>query len=115
MTPQADIDGHLPLHHLELRILLALMPGPTYGTLIVEGIEASERSGMKLYPANLYRRIRDLMSKGLIEETDAPVGADTRRTYVRLTSLGRKVLQADAHRLQGLIAEAARHRLIPES
>ena len=48
-----------PLHPHEFRILLALMEGPSFGTRIVEEIERREK-GTKLYPANLYRRIRDL-------------------------------------------------------
>jgi len=70
---------------------------------------------MRLYPANLYRRIRDLMSRELLEEAPAPEGADPRRTYVRLTQLGREVARAEARRLQELVDDAARLRLLPEA
>ena len=46
---------HLPLHPLEVRILLSLLGGPSYGTRIVDEIEAREPPRTKLYPANLYR------------------------------------------------------------
>lgn len=115
MTSSADLSSLLPLHHLELRILMALVDGPSYGTRIVEGIEEIEHGRMRLYPANLYRRIRDLIAKELIEETDAPSGADPRRTYVRLTRLGRRVARAEARRLHELVQEAARHKLLPET
>jgi len=107
-----DYDRHL--HPLELRILLALLDGPSYGTRIVQEIEAREGSQRKIYPANLYRRIRDLLGRGLLEETESPEGADPRRTYLQVTSRGRTVAQVEACRLQDLVREAARHRLLPE-
>lgn len=108
-----DARAHLPLHPLEFRILMALLDGPSYGTRIVEEIEAVEE-GPKLYPANLYRRIRDLLARDLLEEAPAPSGADPRRSYVRLTRAGRAVARAEARRLQGLVRDAARHDLLPE-
>ncbi|MDX1493524.1 MAG: helix-turn-helix transcriptional regulator [Longimicrobiales bacterium] len=104
-------EDHLPLHPLEFRILMALLDGASYGTHIVEAIEAQEE-GRKLYPANLYRRIRSLLADGLIQEAPAPEGADPRRTYLRLTPEGRAVAAAEARRLRDLVAAAARHRLI---
>lgn len=106
--------NHLPLHPLEFRVLLALLDGPSYGMRIVELIEAREGHRTKLYPANLYRRIRDLMSDGLIEDAPAPPNADPRRSYLRLTPLGRAVARAEARRLRDLVADAERHRLLPE-
>jgi len=104
----------LPLHPLELRILMLLVEGPSYGTEIVEGIEARDGERARLYPANLYRRIRDLLGDGLIEDAAAPEGADPRRSYVRITALGREVAGAEARRLQDLVQDAVRHRLLPE-
>ena len=111
----SEIDAHLPLHYLELRILMVLLDGPSYGTRIVERIEASEAHSVRLYPANLYRRIRDLLRKELLEEADPPPNTDPRRTYVRVTDLGRRVAAAEAVRLRGLVEEAVRHRLLPGS
>lgn len=113
MTSPRSVDDRLPLHPVEFRILLALHDGATFGTRLVERIEAAEPA-MTLYPANLYRRIRDLLDGGLIEEAPAPADADPRRRYVRLTGLGRAVARAEARRLAGLVAEAARHRLLTE-
>ena len=113
--PRANAEDGRHLHALELRILLALMDGPSYGTRIVQEIEAREGDERKIYPANLYRRIRDLLQRGLVEETESPEGADPRRTYLRITARGRATAQAEARRLQELVQEAARHRLLPES
>jgi DNA-binding PadR family transcriptional regulator len=113
MAVDGRAQGFLPLHPLELRILMALLAGPSYGTRIVQEIESRER-GAKLYPANLFRRIRDLLSRGVLEEAVAPDGADPRRTYVRLTELGRAVARAEARRLHALVTEADAHHLLPE-
>ncbi|HUF75770.1 MAG TPA: helix-turn-helix transcriptional regulator [Longimicrobiales bacterium] len=102
----------LPLHPHDFRILMALAEGPSYGTEIVRGIEAAE-GGAKLYPANLFRRVRDLLQRGLLEECRAPADADPRRTYVRLTGRGRQVAQAEASRLRDLVREAAALDLLP--
>ena len=102
----------LPLHPHDFRILMALAEGPSYGTEIVRGIEAAEK-GAKLYPANLFRRIRDLLQRGLVEECDTPEGADPRRTYVRLTRQGRGIARAEAARLRELVREAAALDLLP--
>lgn len=102
----------LPLHPHEFRILMAVSGGPSYGTEIVRGIEAAE-DGTKLYPANLFRRIRDLLERGLLEGCPTPEGADPRRSYVRLTRRGHAVAQAEARRMQALVREAMSLDLLP--
>jgi DNA-binding PadR family transcriptional regulator len=93
---------------------MCLLDGPSYGTRIVEEIEARERGGTRIYPANLFRRIRDLMGRDLLEECSRPEGADPRRTYVRLTRSGRAVARAEAERMRELVREAVGHDLLPE-
>ncbi|MEJ2204390.1 MAG: helix-turn-helix transcriptional regulator [Gemmatimonadota bacterium] len=114
MSDRGDEVAYLPLHPLDFRILLALLNGPSYGTRIVNEIEARESTRMRIYPANLFRRIRDLLAKGILEEAPAPAGADPRRTYVRLTGLGRAVAVAEGRRLRELLAEADRLALPSE-
>jgi DNA-binding PadR family transcriptional regulator len=114
VATKKDVAEQLPLHALELRILMALVHGPSYGTRIVEDVEEREGGRLRLYPANLYRRIRDLMGRGLLEEAPAPEGADPRRTYVRLTAFGREVTRVEVRRLQELVDDAARLHLLPE-
>jgi DNA-binding PadR family transcriptional regulator len=106
MTQHRKATEHLPLHPLDFRVLLALFNGPSYGTRIVEDIEAREGKRSRIYPANLFRRIRDLLAKGILEESPAPGGADPRRTYIRLTDLGHAVAVAEGGRLRELVAEA---------
>jgi DNA-binding PadR family transcriptional regulator len=113
MGGRGEARRFLPLHPLEFRILMSLLDGPSYGTAIVEHIEDREGKARKLYPANLFRRIRDLLGKRLLEECSAPEGADPRRSYVRLTRTGRAVARAEARRLQELVAEAVSRDLLP--
>jgi hypothetical protein len=49
-----------------------------------------------------------------VEGAPAPEGVDPRRSYVSLTALGRDVARAEARRLQELVQDAARLRLLPE-
>lgn len=105
---KAETLQHLPLNPVDFRMLLALLDGPSYGTRIVEAIEAREGEWRKLYPANLYRRVRELLNKGVIAECSGPEGADPRRNYVCLTDLGRAVVVAETRRLRELLADAER-------
>ena len=102
----------LPLHPLEFRILVALLDQPRHGYEIVRAIE-SDRGEATVYPANLYRRIRDLTASGLLEEVDAPDSSpDPRRRYMGVTALGRRVVTAEAQRLSALVADPRVQRLL---
>lgn len=103
-----EAETHLPLHPLELRILLAVTDRPGHGYRIVKDIEARASEGTTIYPANLYRRIRDLLGRGLLEEADPPEDdeVDRRRTYFRTTELGRAVAVAEAARMRELLRDA---------
>ena len=98
----------LPLHPLEFRILLILLDGPSHGYAVVQEIEAGAGGRGKIYPANLYRRMRDLVAKGLVEEAPPPEGggSDPRRRYFGVTESGRAVVRAETERLEELLAEA---------
>ena len=113
--PQSDPTDLTPLHPLELRILLAVLDAPSHGYRIVKEVEAREGGRFNLYPANLYRRIRDLARRGLIVEVGAPedeAASDRPRTYFEVTTLGRDVVHAEVIRLEELLRDA-RSRLKP--
>lgn len=102
-----DVASLLPLHPLDFRILLALHGGQSHAYAIVAAIEAESADGPRIYPANLYRRLRDLTASGLLEEQAVPPGAGQRRKRdFRLTALGRQVLRAEVARMEGLLAAA---------
>ena len=113
--PQPSSSGFLPLHPLEYRILLILLAGPSHGYAVVQEIEEREASLGTIYPANLYRRIRDLLSRGLLEDADPPDSdqEDSRRRYFQLTELGRAVVEMETGRLKTLLEEARDRGLLP--
>jgi DNA-binding PadR family transcriptional regulator len=104
----------LPLHPLEFRILMISLGGPAHGFAIVQEIEEREKGSKRIYPANLYRRIRDLLAKGMLEDADPPAGEadDPRRRYFQITALGRQVAAAEASRLRSLVGEAVDRGLL---
>ena len=109
MTPSTRApETFLPLHPLEFRILMILVEGAAHGYAVVQEIEERGDLPGKVYPANLYRRIRDLLAKGLLEDAHAveEPSADARRRYFRLTGLGHEVARAEAHRMEELLGEA---------
>lgn len=105
-----DPRSFLPLHPLELRVLLVLAEGDAHGYRIVKEIEARERTLPRIYPGNLYRRIRDLLAKELVADADGPdtPDVDSRRRYFRITDLGKAVLRAEVSRMRELLADAGR-------
>lgn len=108
-TPQPE--DFLPLHPFELRILLVLAEGPAHGYPIIKAIEAADGSWKRVLPGNLYRRLREMHARGLVEEVEAPAGTPAderqRRTF-GLTELGRRVAVAEMQRLDALVADARR-------
>lgn len=102
----------LPLHPVELRILLVLAEGPAHGYPIIRSIEERDSSWTRVLAANLYRRLRDMRDRGLVEEVvHAPDGVPDderqRRTFAVL-ELGRRVAVAEARRHDTLVADAKR-------
>lgn len=115
MSSTSSARDLLPLHPLEFRILLALLDRPGHGYRIVKTIEEREEGGRTIYPANLYRRIRDLLRKGLLVEAPPPEDEpedDPRRTYFTLSDLGREVARAEAERLRELVRDAEAMKLL---
>ena len=118
-SKQPDPNGHLPLNPLEFRILLALREGCRHGYAIVKDVEERSHGGEKIFPANLYRRIRNLLAAGLLAEAAPPAGSEPhderQRKFFRLTPLGLAVARAEVARLEGLLLEAREKDLLPTS
>ncbi len=103
--------NHLPLQTLEFRVLLVLMDGDLHGYGIAKEIERRDTSLGKIFPTNLYRRLRVMAQRGLIDRLPAGGDGKTKRQF-RLTELGRQVAQAEARRLESLVADARQHDLL---
>lgn len=110
----SDIERHLPLKPLVFQILLALADGERHGWSLVREIQ--QRGGFaRIMPGNFYRTLRAMLADDLIEESGNrpnPELDDERRTYFAVTKLGERVAAAEARRLEVLVAEARRKRLL---
>jgi DNA-binding PadR family transcriptional regulator len=101
-----DPTAFLPLHALEMHVLLILIEGSSHAYGIVSEIERREPD-LRVYPANLYRRLRDMAESGLLEETPVPGVDDARRRrYFQVTPLGHAVAREEAERLGRILATA---------
>jgi DNA-binding PadR family transcriptional regulator len=93
-------------------ILVALARRPQHGYAIRQEVEARTEGAVRLWPATLYGLLSELSTERLIEETRGPGGPhdDARRRYYALTTAGRRILAAEAARLERL-ARLARTNL----
>src|SRR5579863_2904932 len=101
-----DIQAFLPLKPNWFHIMLSLAGGEQHGYGIMQDVLEQTTGKVRLWPATLYGAIKRLIEAGLIEESDerpAPELDDARRRYYRLTSLGKRVLDAECERLQELV------------
>ncbi len=112
MTRNEDSPGVeelLPLKPVDFMVLLTLADQELHGYGIVADIARRTEGKIRLVPGNLYAVLQRLRGKGLLDETDrrpAPDLDDHRRRYYAVTSLGRRVLTAEAERLRGLVGMA---------
>lgn len=99
----------LPLTPAVLNILLALADEERHGYGIMQEVEARTEGETRLGPGTLYGSIKRMLADGLIEESDErpdPAMDDQRRRYYRITEFGRRVVGAEAERLQSLVSAA---------
>ena len=113
MPPRTDPTHFLPLKPDAFYVLLVLLHGERHGYAIMR--EAADRSGgrVELQAGALYRLLARLLDDGLVVESQRRPAADAddeRRRYYRVTSLGKRVIAADAERMTALV-EAARSAL----
>lgn len=99
----------------EFQILLALADRERHGYAIMREVARLSEGQTRLGPGTLYRAIKQLLTDGLIEESDErpdPELDDERRRYYRITGLGRRVARAEARRLEALLAAARAKRIV---
>jgi DNA-binding PadR family transcriptional regulator len=108
-----DPQDFLPLHHNWFHILLSLVGSEQHGYSIMQEVVERTNGAVKLWPATLYGSLKRLISGGLIEESEerpAPELDDARRRYYKLTPLGRRVLELECERLEGMVRMAQEKR-----
>jgi len=107
-----------PLKTQWFHILTALSREPLHGSGIVRDVLKQTDERLRLWPATLYGSLEELASLGWIEELteegDFPEGESRRKRIYRLSAAGRKVLTAEAERINSL-ARTALARLASES
>ncbi|HVE78831.1 MAG TPA: helix-turn-helix transcriptional regulator [Gemmatimonadaceae bacterium] len=105
---RTDVDAHLPLKAADFFVLVVLRDGPMHGYGIVRSVARRTDERVRLRPGNLYRVLDRMLDAGLLEVAErrpARDVGDERRTYYRITALGRRVLAAEATLLAPLVAD----------
>jgi DNA-binding PadR family transcriptional regulator len=103
---ESDVQEFIPLKTQWFHIMLSLAGEEQHGYGIMQEVLNRTTGKVRLWPATLYGSIKRLIEAGLIEESDerpAPELDDARRRYYRLTTLGKRVLDAECERLQELV------------
>jgi len=100
---------YLPLTESTFYILLSLAPGKKHGYAIMKDVKDLSNERVSLSTSTLYTAVGRLLDQELIErlsddEQDAGPGLP-RKSY-ELTDLGKRVLEAESVRLQGMVKEA---------
>ena len=103
MGEPSDIEQYLPLKPAVHHILLALAERDAHGYAIMQSVRERSRGAIRLETGPLYRHLHRLFESEFVEEAGRPEGEDPRRRTYRLTTLGRRVLTAEATRLAELV------------
>lgn len=113
---EREPEAFLPLTPAVFHILLALADRERHGYGIMQDIAERTNGTVRMGPGTLYGSIKRMLADGLIEESGErpdPELDDERRRYYRLTELGRRVLQAEARRLDQLLRIAQAKHVLP--
>jgi len=105
-TKQLMIEDLIPLAPAVFHILLSLLDGERHGYALKREIARRTEGKLPLGPEVLSSSISKMLTRGLIEESDDrpdPHLDDERRRYYRITTLGRRVAQAEAARMRELV------------
>jgi DNA-binding PadR family transcriptional regulator len=99
----------LPLTPPVFHILLALAEEERHGYGIMQDVGQQTGGALQLGPGTLYGCLKRMLAAGLVEESDErpdPALDDERRRYYRMTTLGKRIVRAEAQRLAGAVTVA---------
>lgn len=107
MIDQVEIESMLTLTEATFFILLSLAPGPSHGYAMMKDVRSLSHGRVTLSTGTLYSALKRLLEQGWIERESAstPTNGRVRKAY-RLTAIGRSILAAEIHRLEGLVGAA---------
>ena len=114
----ANVQAQLPLPPPIFHMLLALCQGERHGYALKREILRRTNGELNLGAGALYGSIARMVERGLVEESEARPDLhldDERRRYYRITSLGRRVAQAEALRMRDLVQLAEDCLGLPET
>jgi DNA-binding PadR family transcriptional regulator len=116
MPPKTkDPRSFLPLTPRVFHVLLSLAAAPLHGYGVILEVQKQTDGVIVLRTGTLYVLLRRLLDQKLITESEeraAPEVDDERRRYYALTDLGRDVMQAESKRLEVVLTNARRSRLL---
>ena len=119
MAKKKVIESYLPLTPAMFHVLLSLADGEKHGYVISKEIARRTNNEVRLSAGTLYGIIKRLLEDGFIEESDERPDFsldDERRRYYRMTKQGMALAEAEAERLERVLAMArAKHVLGPEN
>lgn len=101
--------SYLPLTEPTFYILLSLAPDKKHGYAIMKEVKKMSKARVNLSTSTLYTAIGRLLDQELIErlsDNEVDVSPGLPRKSYALTDLGRRVLEAEMVRLQGMVKEA---------
>jgi DNA-binding PadR family transcriptional regulator len=109
-----DPRSFLPLTPLVSEVLLALVDQPRHGYGVILDVAQRTDGLIKMRTGTLYILLQRLLDQDLIEpvESRPKRDDDRRRRYYGITSLGRAVLQAETKRLEHIVVDARRKRVL---
>ena len=115
MGKKKPIESHLPLTPAVFHVLLALADGEKHGYVISKEIARRTNNEVRLSAGTLYGIIKRLLEDGFIEESDERPDFsldDQRRRYYRLTKQGVALAEAEAERMERVLAMARAKRVL---
>ena len=115
MGTKKPIESHLPLTPAVFHVLLALADGEKHGYVISKEIARRTNNEVRLSAGTLYGIIKRLLEDGFIEESDERPDFsldDQRRRYYRLTKQGVALAEAEAERMERVLAMARAKRVL---
>ena len=104
---KTDDQGDLIQGTLEMLVLKALGRGPMHGYGVAEWIEQTSQQALKVEEGALYPALHRLELRGLLSAEWGASENNRRAKFYRLTTQGRKRLEAESQRWARLSAAVA--------
>jgi DNA-binding PadR family transcriptional regulator len=93
------------------QILVAVGTEEKHGYAIMRELD-DLFAGPPLGPGTLYRSIKQLLDRGLLEERERPDSDDPRRRYYRVTEAGAAAAETETQHLEALLGRARETGLV---